>query len=424
MAGVEATRPRRAPSAGPRNPDVGLRRTLSLPMITFYGLGNILGAGIYVLIGKVVGYAGVLAPLAFVLASLLAGLTAFTYAELSARYPLSAGEAVYVEQGLGRRWLAATVGLLIVFAGIVSSATILRGFVGYLQVFVAVDESAALVVLATLLGALAAWGISQSVAVAAAFALLGIAGLAMIVTVGVPALPSPGELLPATARLAEPGAASGVMLAAFLAFFAFIGFEDMVNVAEEVRDPQRNLPRAILLSLLVATLLYLMVALIAVNSVARDVLAASDAPLALIYQTLSGRDPIAITIIGMLAVVNGALIQIIMASRMMFGMARRRWLPEVLGRVHPRTRTPLPATLIIAAGVLLLALWGTTEALAKATSYALLLVFALSNLALWRLKRRAAQPHGIIDVPRWVPALGCVASLAFVGFQAIGEFIA
>lgn len=409
-------------SEPPRRAHVGLRRTLSLPLITFYGLGNILGAGIYVLIGKVVGHAGVLAPLSFLLACLLAGLTAFTYAELSARYPFSAGEAVFVQKGFNRPALAAVVGLLLVFAGIVSSATILRGFVGYLQVFVPASELLVLPLLVVVLGGLAAWGISQSVAIASAFTLLEVLGLLLIIGVGAPELLEWRERQAMTVGLAEPGVWPGVLVGAFLAFYAFIGFEDMVNVAEEVRDPQRALPRAIFWALGISTTLYFVIALVAVSSLPTTVLAASDAPLALIYETHTGRRPLLITLIGMLAVVNGALIQIIMASRVLYGMSDRGWLPAVLGRVNPTTRTPLPATVLVALLVLVFAVWSTTENLAKATSFALLLVFTLCNLALWRLKGRSDQPPGVIDVPRWVPALGFGASLGVVLVQLVIEF--
>jgi amino acid transporter len=398
---------------------LGLRRTLSLPLITLYGLGNILGAGIYVLIGKIVGHAGELAPLSFLLASLLAGLTAFSYAELSARYPLSAGEAVYVQKGFGLPALAAFVGLLIVFAGVVSSATILRGFVGYLQVFVPASHLVVLPLLVIVLGGLAAWGISQSVFVASLFTLVEIFGLVLIVALGAPGLLEMRDLPVTTARLAEPDVWPGVLVGAFLAFYAFIGFEDMVNVAEEVRDPQHSLPRAIFWSIGVSTTLYFVVALVAVAAVPAPALAASDAPLALIYETLTGRTPLAITVIGMLAVVNGALIQIIMASRVWYGMSDRGWLPGAIGRVHPKTRTPLLATALVALLVLALALWSTIETLAKATSFALLLVFALCNLALWRLKGRTDQPQGIINVPRWVPAVGFAASLGVFLIQLV-----
>ena len=400
-------------------PQPSLKRSLSLPLVTFYGLGNILGAGIYVLIGKVVAYAGMFAPLSFLVASLLAGLTAFTYAELAARFPLSAGEAVYVQEGIGLESVSALVGMLIIFAGIVSAATILRGFAGYLQVFVPVPEVAAIGVLVLLLGGLAAWGISESVAVAALITVIEISGLLLIIWVAAPALtlvqPVAADFVP----LLNPGVWQGIMVGGFLAFYAFIGFEDMVNVAEEVKHPRRNLPRAILAALAVAVVLYFTVALVAVSSVPGDRLAGSDAPLAFVYRHVTGREPVVITIISMFAVINGALIQIIMASRVCYGMGRKGWLPVLFARVHGVTRTPVIATLMVAVVVLVMALWLPLETLAKATSYLLLLVFSLINLALWRLKRAGPQPAGIIHVPRWVPASGFVASVSFVLMQAL-----
>jgi amino acid transporter len=401
--------------------EAGLDRVLSLPLTTFYGLGNILGAGIYVLIGKIVLYAGGYAPLAFLIAAGLAALTAFTYAELAARYPFSAGAAVYVEQGLGRTAAAAMTGYLIVLVGVVSSAAILRGFAGYLQVFVALP-TAAIVSLAVLaLGGLAAWGIQQSVGVAAVATLVEIGGLILVVAAAAPGAIAAGPV----AVVGEDGGGlevwQGVFLAAFLAFFAFTGFEDMVNVAEEVRSPEKNLPRAILLALVVATLLYLGVAWVAMASLPGAELGASDAPLALLYHYATGREPVAITVISLFAVINGALIQIIMASRVVYGMARRGWLPARLGRVHPTTRTPLVATVLISAVILAMALWLPIETLAKATSYALLVVFCLVNASLWRLQRRQDRPSGILCVPHWIPVSGLVASAALVLVQAVSD---
>ena len=403
--------------AAGRQPE--LRRTLSLPLTMFYGLGNILGAGIYVLIGQVIAHAGGFAPLSFLLASLLACLTAFSYAELSARYPLSAGEAVYVQEGLGLPALSALVGLLIVLAGVVSAATILRGFTGYLQVFLPVPAALSILLLVLLLGGLAAWGIAESVRVAVLITVVEIAGLLLVLYVSAPAVFAAEPAWPDFAPLLNGGAWYGVFLGGFLAFYAFIGFEDMVNVAEEVRRPERNLPRAILLALLVATLLYFLVAMAAVIAVPIDRLAASDAPLAWLYRYLTGREPVAITLISMFAVINGALIQIIMSSRVCYGMANRHWLPAVFGRVNARTRTPLLATLVVSLAVLLMALWLPIGTLAKSTSYFLLLVFALVNLSLWRMKRSSAAPAGIIHVPLWVPAAGCVTSTVFVAVQAL-----
>jgi amino acid transporter len=396
-----------------------LKRSLSLSMTTFYGLGNILGAGIYVLIGKVIGHAGVFAPVSFLLAALLACLTAFTYAELSARYPLSAGEAVYIQEGIGIRQLSAVVGILIILAGVVSAATILRGFAGYLQVFIVIPESVAIPLLLLVLGGLAAWGISESVTVAVCITVVEICGLLLIILVSAPGL-SLARLDSADLPvLAGAEAWQGIFVGGFLAFYAFIGFEDMVNVAEEVKRPRRNLPRAILLALLVSGVLYFLVALVAVVNVPEQLLAETDAPLAFLYQYVTGREPVAITLISMFAVINGALIQIIMASRVCYGMARKRWLPVMFARVHAMTQTPVVATATVAVLVLVMALWLPTETLAKATSFLLLVVFALVNLSLWRLKRGASHPSGVICVPYWVPVTGFVASLAFVAMQAI-----
>ena len=275
------------PSQGDTGQQPALRRSLSLPLTTFYGLGNILGAGIYVLIGQVVAHAGGFAPLSFLLASLLASLTAFSYAELSARFPLSAGEAVYVQEGLGIQALSALVGLLIILAGVVSAATIMRGFTGYLQVFLPVPAAPAIVVLVLLLGMIAAWGIAESVRVAALITVVEIGGLLLVLYVAAPAMLAVEPAWPDFKPMLTGDMWSGVFLGSFLAFYAFIGFEDIVNVAEEVRQPERNLPRAILLALMAATMLYFLVALAAVTSAPWEQLAASDAPLAWLYQHLT-----------------------------------------------------------------------------------------------------------------------------------------
>ena len=401
-----------------------MKRTLSLPLVTFYGLGNILGAGIYVLVGKVVGHAGLYAPLSFLVAALLASLSAFAYAELSARFPLSAGEAVYVQEGIGIESISRLVGLLIVLAGVVSSATILRGFTGYLQVFFPVPDGIALLVLSLLLGGIAAWGISESVLVAAVITLIEISGLLIIIAVASPDLLQLQPLAADLSPLAEFGVWQGIFIGGFLAFYAFIGFEDMVNVAEEVQHPHRNLPLAILLALAFSSVLYFLVALAAVTSVSGTQLATSDAPLAFLYQQTTGKEPVLITLISMLAVINGALIQIIMAARVCYGMGKKHWLPSAFARVHATTRTPVFATGIVALLVLIMALWLPLETLAKATSYVLLVVFSLVNLSLWRLKKNQPQPAGIFCVPVWVPVSGFFASTLFAAIQLLQDLTA
>lgn len=396
-----------------------LRRVLSLPLITFYGLGTILGAGIYVLIGKIAGVAGIYAPIAFLIAAAVAALSGFSYAELTSRYPRAGGESIYIQQGFGIRALSTLVGLLVATAGLVSAATITHGFVGYLDVFVELPATPVIVAVVLALCGLAIWGILESAWAAAIATMIEIVGLLLIITVASPSLATLPERWPELLPAANAATWSGIMLGAFLAFYAFIGFEDMANVAEEVQDASRNLPRAILIVLVIATTLYLLVALVAVLSLPPAQLAASAAPLALIFEQTTDYPPTLIAAISLFAVVNGALIQIIMASRMLYGMSAAGWLPGVFAQVSARTGTPVIATVAAASGVLLFALALPLATLAKATSTIVLVVFALVNLALIRIKRRDPAPAGARVYAGWVPWGGLLLSLALLAFHLL-----
>jgi APA family basic amino acid/polyamine antiporter len=405
-----------------QEPKVQLRRALSLPLITFYGLGTILGAGIYVLVGKVAGAAGMYAPLAFLLASAVAAFTAFTYAELVARHPLSAAEAVYIQEGLKRRELTILVGLLIVFSGMVSSATIASGFVGYLRVFVDLPDTLVIVLVVLALGVLAAWGILESVTAAAVATVIEIAGLVLIIAVSWESFAALPDRLPELLPPLDGTVWWGIALGSFLAFYAFIGFEDMVNVAEEVKDPERNMPRAIIIALVGSTILYLLVVTAAVLALPIATLSESEAPLALMFENATGSPPVLIAVISLFAVVNGALIQMIMSSRMLFGMGRAGWLPRVLAQVSGRTRTPLLATAVVTVGVMVFALWLPLVTLAQLTSFAILLVFVLVNLSLIAIKRNQPPPPGIRVYPIWVPYGGLLFALALLAFAMLSMF--
>lgn len=398
-----------------------LKRGLGLTLITFYGLGNILGAGIYVLIGKVAAVSGMYAPFSFLVASVAAGLTALAYAELTARLPLSAGESIYVNQAFGVRPLSIATGLLIMCAGLVSAATITRGFAGYLQVYIGLPDPLIIVTLLLTLGGVAAWGITQSVRLALVFTVIELLGLLLIISAGSDHLLTLPQRLPEMLPPPQLAAWQGIMWGAFLAFYAYIGFEDMVNVAEEVRDPRHTLPRAIVLALTVSTLIYLLVSLVATLSLPPQVLARSTAPLADIYQSLTGRDPWLITQIALFAVVNGALIQLIMSSRVLYGMSHQGWLPAVLARIHPRTQTPLIATALVTAAVIVLALWLPLLTLARSTSYIVLLVFALVNASLLRIRWQQPRPAGITLYPWWVPAGGLLATVSLLLFEIVSR---
>jgi amino acid transporter len=395
----------------------GLKRTIGLPLLLFYGLGNILGAGIYVLIGKVAGEAGMYVPLAFFTASVVAGFSAFTYSELSARYPLSAGEAVYIDEGFQLTGLSRLTGLLIACAGMVSAATISRGFYGYFSIFLPLPELLVVAGIILLLGLLTIWGISQSVTVAASLTVIEVAGLFLVIWAGSDVLATLPVQIDTLVPPLKSSALVGIVLGSFLAFFAFIGFEDMVNIAEEVKNPSRNLPAAILLALLIATLMYASVSLVAVLSVDQDTLSASNAPLADVLAATSDINPRIISLISMIAIVNGALIQIIMASRLFYGMAKKGWIWHQLGKVDARTQTPVTATVLVVVMTLGLALWFPLETLAKGTSYLVLVVFSLVNAALVLIKRVQPFSEGSINNPVWVPVTGFITCIGLLVFQ-------
>jgi APA family basic amino acid/polyamine antiporter len=401
----------------------GLRRCISLPLLLFYGLGTILGAGIYVLVGQVAGYAGHSAPLSFLIAAVVAGFTGISYAELSARFPLNAGEAVYMQEAFGIPFWAVLIGLLVAFSGIISAAAVTRGAAGYIQVFINLPTPVLIVSSLLILGVIAVWGTTESLTIAAIFTLIEIGGLVMIIWVGREAF-SPSafnfqDFIPDI----ENANWGGIIFGGFLAFFAYIGFEDMVNVAEEVKNPQRNLPLAILLSLFIATILYLLISIVAVHLASAGELVKSDAPLAFLFQRATGQNPWLVSIISIFAVINGALIQIIMASRMLYGMSRRNWLPGILSKVHPQTHTPLYATITIVGLVLIFALFLPLIALASVTSFVLLIVFILINLALIKLKMDKLAAPDVRVYPIWVPVIGALSCCALVVSQLISLLV-
>lgn len=403
--------------------DATLKRSIGLPLLALYGLGTILGAGIYVLVGEVAANAGTAAPSAFVLASLIAAFTALSYAELSSRLPKSAGEAAYVDAAFQRAALSRAVGWAVIISGVVSSATLSRGMVGYLSVFFDLPPSLIIIVMVASLGTLACWGISESLIAAAVITSLEIAGLLFVIVVAGDSFAEFPErwrtLLPAP----DAAALSGIVAGAFLAFYAFIGFEDIVNVAEEVKSPRSILPRAIILSLVISTSLYFLVATVAVLSTPIDSLAGSSAPLALVIQN-RGFAPESISAISLLAIVNGALIQIIMASRVLYGLADQGLAWQGFARVNPRTRTPLAGTIFVAGVVLLLALCFSLGGLARLTSAVALMIFSMVNAALLRLKARGIAHDGF-RAPPAVPITGlalCAGMLLFQMFEFLRNF--
>jgi basic amino acid/polyamine antiporter, APA family len=393
---------------------VPLRRRLGLALLVLYGTGITVGAGIYVLIGAVAGHAGVYASWSFVAAAAVMGLTVGSYAELSTRYPVSAGEAAYVRAAFQSSWLATAIGLLTIVTGVVSAATVTLGAAGYIQQFIDLPQAPLVVSVVLALGAVAGWGILESVVLASLFTLIEVRGLVTIIVAGFHA----GRPIVSTIADVPPldaAVLSGIGFGSLLAFFAFIGFEDLANVVEEAKVPHRDLPRAMVLTLGISTILYVLVAAVAVSAGPIERLAASSAPLSLVFREVAGVSPATISAIAIVSTLNTILAQMTMAARVVYGLGREGELPAIFARVHRRTGTPLIATACIAAAVIPLALFVPLTPLAEGTSLATLALFALINLALLWLRYRGVPsniPH--VSVPIWMPAAGLVTCVAMI----------
>lgn len=400
-------------------PENSLKRSISYPLLTLYGLGTILGAGIYVLVGKVAVNAGIYAPVSFLVAALLAGLSGYSYAALSSRHPKSAGEAVYIQAAFGIRQLSTIVGWMVILTGVVSASTISNGFVGYLQVFVDIPDFWAITLLLISMTALAVWGVNESVVVTAVTTIMGIIGLLLILFVSTPSfLTIPDRLPELTPPILENGLWFGILLGAFLAFYAFIGFEDMVNMAEEVKEPEKTLPKAIIAAIIISSLFYYLIALAAILQLPIETLSASKAPMADIMLQHSEKLAWFVSLISLAAVVNGALVQIIMGARVLYGMGKHNMAPLWLSTIHPTRKTPYIATLLIGLTVWVLAVNLDLTTLAKITSFIIILVFLLVNIALIKiLKKETEKPEKAMKVNVFVPYIAAVMCVLFLSVQ-------
>lgn len=392
-----------------------LKRSLGLPLVALYGLGNILGAGIYVLVGKVAGFAGASTTLAFLIAMTTAAFTAFSYMELAGRYPVSASVSVYLHKAFGKRWLSILIGLAMVGGGIASAAALAQGFAGYLSSFIAIPTAVASVGLLVVLGAIAIKGIGESAKTAALFTIIEVVGLLFIIWFGRSAFE---QVDAGTIFTVDPAVGVGGLIAgAFLAFYAFIGFEDMVNVAEEAKNPRKTMPLAILFSLIASTALYLLVVIVSTTLVSPTELAESSAPLTLVFERSGASNAVILSFIGMIAATNGVIVQIIMGSRILYGLANQGWLNSRLATVHSKYKTPVPATLVVLSIMIIGTLLLPLVSLAQLTSLLVLSIFMLVNVSLIAIKRRSEKHQGYITVPAFVPYIGTILCVSTIIYQ-------
>ncbi|MEM9107209.1 MAG: amino acid permease, partial [Pseudomonadota bacterium] len=391
--------------------ETGLKRTLTLPFVIFYGLGVTVGAGIYVLIGEVIGRAGEFAPVSFLIAGFVMLFPAACYAELTGRLPFAAAEAHFAEAGFGSKQLFRIVGLAVASVGIISSAAIAHGAVGYLLQVIDLPAALLLVLVILFTGFIAGFGVRESIGLAGLLTLIEVCGLLAII---IGSMVTGADLGGQAVKAVPPSFSSviwfGIISSSLLAFFAFIGFEDIPSIAEETINPQKTLARGIFITLALSLTLYVLVAIAALASVPVEQITATDAPLALVFKETTGLSPLAITLIAIIATVNGIIVQLLMAARVLYGLASRGSLPAVLGKVSGRTRAPVNATAVATAVVLALALSFNITRLAEWTSAITLIIFMTVCAALIRIKARGdAAPDGTFLVPIWIPWCGIIA---------------
>jgi APA family basic amino acid/polyamine antiporter len=391
-----------------------LKREAGLFQVVAYGVGNIIGAGIYVLVGEAAGLAGGMIWLAFLIGAVIALLTGLSYAELSSMYPRAASEYVFLGRAYGNRLLAFLTEWTMLVTEMVAAAAVSVGFAGYLSNEFSVPELPTAGVLLVVLTVIAIGGVKDSLRLNTLLSLVAIGGLAIVVFAGIGKIGS-------VSYTVSPYGLSGVIGAAALVFFAYIGFDNMSNISEETREPEKTIPRGLLIAVGITTVLYILVGIATVSLASLEGLASSDAPLA--YAVSAPLGTVAydiLTVIALLTTFNTVLVLLIVSSRIIYGMAREGALPSFLGRISKRTRTPMIASVIILAVTLAFLPLGKVGIIAKVTSFGSLLTFALVNIALLHLRRVA--PHlrrpfkapvsvGWVSVTALVGVVSCLALL-------------
>ena len=380
--------------------------------VTASGVGIIIGAGIYVLLGAATAEAGGAVWLSFLLAAVLCGLTGLSYAELASMFPSAGAEYDYTRHAFAERW-AVLVGWTMVVGLMVAAAAIATGFAHYLRHFVDAPVVPVAVGLLVVDTAVALAGIQRSARLTIALSAIQVAGLLVVIAIGTTHLGVHDLTADAT-----PG---GVLGGAALVFFAFIGFDEVITLAEETRDPTRVIPRALFAALTISTLLYMAVAVAAVSVVGAPALAGSKRPLAdVMAHVLGGRAESAVAVVALLTTLNTSLLALTAASRLVFGMAETGALPAVAGRVWPRTGAPAAALLVAAVGALGFALVGDLTFVASITDFAVYVVFLAVNASVVVLRRRAPDaprpfrtPGAIAGVPV-LPVAGSLATLVML----------
>ncbi len=396
---------------------MSLNRTLGLPMLTFYGTGMILGAGIYSIIGQAAGIAGESLWQGFLLAGIAALLTALSYAELATMYPTAGAEYIYLRNAFSRqRWFAVTIGIVVVFAGCASAATVALAFTSYLHYFIALPRFAVACAVLIVFTGINIVGIKQSSWTNAVFTVVEALGLVLFIWLGWKQ-PEFGNALLAMPTLATVSSAA-------LIIFAFLGFENIVSLSEETKEPEKNIPRAILLSLFISTLLYILVSLAAVALMPPEQLAQTES--AILDASLKSSRRLAGVLggIALFSTANTVLIALVTTSRIIYGISKDNSLPQIFSKTLNKNKTPWVAALAAMFTAIFLLPFGKVETLASIASFTTMIAFIAVNAAIIRLRQTDPQkkrpfriPFAIGTIPI-LPVLGIFVCIVFL-FQFV-----
>jgi APA family basic amino acid/polyamine antiporter len=401
---------------------IELKRTLGLLEVTISGVGIILGAGIYALIGQAAGLAGNAVWISFALAALVAVFTGLSYAELASMIPKAGAEYEYTAHAFGRR-PAFVIGWLIIFSGVIGAATVALGFAGYFQALFKTQLVPVALILIALLSAVNFVGVKQSAWMAIAFTVIETSGLVIVIILGIPHLGSVDYL-----EMSQ--GFEGIFQAAALIFFAFIGFEEMVKLSEEAKDPERTIPLGLILAVTICIVLYIAVAVSAVSVLGWQRLSESPAPFGdIAFAALGEKAFVIVSVMALFATSNTVLLMLLAASRIAYGMAESGSLPGVLALVHPVTRTPWAAVLLAMILSMAFSLLKDIALVANINNFTVFLTFMVINAALIVLRYKnpnAARPFRIpLSFGRLplLPLLG-IAFNAFMLLQLSSEVLA
>tara|TARA_Y100000310_G_scaffold345398_2_gene464465 strand:- start:257 stop:1462 length:1206 start_codon:yes stop_codon:yes gene_type:complete len=395
-----------------------LKRELGLFRVTLAGVGVILGAGIYALIGVAAGKAGNATWLAFLISAFIALFTGLSYAELSSMFRGDSGEYHYVTKALNKKF-AWFIGISVIMASVITCATVSLGFAGYFTSLLSLPFILATVLVLALMATINFLGIKESSWFNAVATFIEFTGLVLIIIFGISHIGSVNYL-------EMPNGFFGVFSSAALIFFAFLGFENIIKLSEETKNPQKTIPKAILLSIAITSVLYVLVAISAVSVVGWDALSQSVAPLALVAQTALGTlSGVVLAIIALFSTSNTILVSMLTSSRQVYGMAKEKGLPKVFASVHENTRTPWLAIILVMVLAMLFSLIGEIETVASITNLFLFITFGSVNLSLMILRYKMPKRKRYFTCPgrigklALIPLFGFLSSIVMIVFILI-----